>query len=373
MQPIMPLYIMQLGIDDPAEVAQWSGIVFGCTFVTLAIFSPIWGRLSDRIGCRPMILRAIAALAIGMILMGMAKTVYELAFLRLLQGCLSGFMAAIIPLIALETPKERNGWAMSIFFTSQVTGGLLGPLFGGWLGEMIGFRNSFLFIGICCWIGFLACTQLKEAKRPVTIRQETATVPFRSLPMHHIIIGIFLTTFLMHFSLTCIGPILTVYVQEIAPDAAHIALISGAIFASTGLASMIFASRLGELSDRIGPAKILLGSLLLIGIITIPQAMVTTPIQLMILRFIHGIALAGLIPSINSLIRSLVPKNLLGRIYGINQSCQFIGMFTGAFLGGYIAASLGIRALFLLVAALFIINAIWCWKIVIKKITFYSH
>lgn len=373
MQPIMPLYIMQLGVEDPANVARWSGIVFGCTFVTLAVFSPIWGKLSDRIGCKPMILRAVAALAIGMILMGMAKNVYELAALRLLQGCLSGFMAAVIPLIAQETPKERNGWAMSLFFTSQVTGGLLGPLFGGWLGETIGFRNSFLFIGGCCFAGFLACTRLEEENRPAAPKQVSVTVPFRSLPTRHIVAGVFLTTFLMHFSLTCIGPILTVYVQEIAPDAEHIAVISGAIFASTGLASMLFASRLGRLSDRIGPAKVLFGSLLLIGIITIPQGMVTNPIQLVILRFLHGIAVAGLIPATNSLIRSLVPKTFLGRIYGINQSAQFIGMFTGAFLGGYIAAALGIRTLFELVAALLIMNAAWCWKVVMKKITVQFH
>lgn len=43
MAPILPLYICELGIEAPEDVARWSGIVFGCSFVTLAIFSPIWG------------------------------------------------------------------------------------------------------------------------------------------------------------------------------------------------------------------------------------------------------------------------------------------------------------------------------------------
>jgi MFS family permease len=116
MAPILPLYIAELGIDDPADVARWSGIVFGCNFISLAIFSPIWGRLSDRLGRKPMILRASGWLGLIMIGMGFAQSVWHLVILRLLQGCLSGFQAAVIPLLAQETPKRRSGWAMGIYF-----------------------------------------------------------------------------------------------------------------------------------------------------------------------------------------------------------------------------------------------------------------
>ena len=92
MAPILPLYIAELGIDDPADVARWSGIVFGCNFISLAIFSPIWGRLSDRLGRKPMILRASGWLGLIMIGMGFAQSVWHLVILRLLQGCLSGFV-----------------------------------------------------------------------------------------------------------------------------------------------------------------------------------------------------------------------------------------------------------------------------------------
>ena len=58
MAPILPIYIEELGVSDPRDVARWAGIVFGCNFISLAIFSPIWGRLADRYGRKPMILRA---------------------------------------------------------------------------------------------------------------------------------------------------------------------------------------------------------------------------------------------------------------------------------------------------------------------------
>ena len=361
MAPILPLYIAELGVDNPADVARWSGIVFGCNFISLAIFSPIWGRLSDRWGRKPMILRASGWLGLIMIGMGFAQSVWHLVALRLLQGCLSGFQAAVIPLLAQETPKDRSGWAMGMFFTAQVSGGLMGPIFGGWLSEIIGFRNSFLLIGSCCLLGFLALTQLSETREPAGEKTVAGELPsFRELPQYNIILGVFLTTVLLHFSLSCAAPILTVYVQEIAGTVEHLAIISGAIFSATGLASMIFASKLGRLADRIGSARILFSCLLLSGLVSIPQGMVTAPWQLGILRFLHGIAIAGLMPSTNNLIRQLTPPALMGRIFGINQSAQFIGMFTGGFLGGQLAASIGIRNLFLLVAALLLCNALWC-------------
>ena len=73
MAPILPLYIAELGVKNPADVARWAGIVFGCNFISLAIFSPIWGRLSDRFGRKPMILRASGWLGLIMIGMGFAQ------------------------------------------------------------------------------------------------------------------------------------------------------------------------------------------------------------------------------------------------------------------------------------------------------------
>ncbi len=368
MAPILPLYIAELGVKNPADVARWAGIVFGCNFISLAIFSPIWGRLSDRFGRKPMILRASGWLGLIMIGMGFAQSVWHLMILRLLQGCLSGFQAAVIPLLAQETPKKHSGWAMGMFFTAQVSGGLMGPVFGGWLGETIGFRNSFFCIGTCCLLGFLALTQVHET--PKTARMPRAGSPrpsLRRLPQRNVILGVFLTTVLLHFSLTCVAPLLAVYIQEIAGNIDHLAIISGTVFSAAGFASMLFASRFGKLADRIGSERILFSCLLLSGLVSIPQGFVTAPWQLGVLRFFHGIAIAGLMPSTNNLIRQLSPPALMGRIFGFNQSAQFIGMFSGAFFGGQLAALIGIRSLFLLVAALLIVNAIWC-KFTIKTL-----
>ena len=362
MAPILPLYIHELGVEAPEDVARWSGIVFGCSFVSLAIFSPIWGRLADRFGRKPMILRASGWLGCIMIALGFAQSVWQLAGLRLLQGAMSGFQAAVVPLIAAETPRDKSGWAMSMFFASQVTGGLLGPVFGGGLSEVIGYRHSFFLIGSLCLLGCLALTFLHETRRPApaaTVAMSTRET-FAGLPYRTATLAVFLTTFLMHFSITCVQPMLTVYVAEIAPDTEHLAVVSGFVFSCSGLASMLFASRLGHMSDTIGAHRVLLGSLTLAGMVSFPQGLVTTPLQLGVLRFIHGIAMAGLIPATNDTIRKMTPSSCLGRIYGFNQSAQFIGMFTGAFIGGQLTAWIGFAHMFFVVGALLLLCAFWC-------------
>ena len=110
----------------------------------------------------------------------------------------------------------------------------------------------------------------------------------------------------------------------------------------------------------------LFGALLTACAVAIPQAFVTAPWQLGALRFIHGIAVAGLMPSVNHLIKEFVPQEFLGRMYGINQSFQFIGMSSGAIFGGFIAEHFGIPVLFFLAAAMLLASAGLCYKVIGK-------
>lgn len=364
--PMLPLYIQSLGVDEPGQVARWAGIVFAMNFVTLAIFSPIWGRLSDRYGRKIMCLRAVVWLGVINFGMGMAQQVWHLVVLRLMQGALSGFLATAMPLVSSESPKERAGWALGLFFTGQISGSLIGPLLGGWLAETVGFRNTYFVVGVMCLFSSLAILGIHETRKPVNenVVSYSNREAFRSLARPSLLYGIFLTTFTFQFSLMCVQPILTVYIAGLVPESDHIALISGAVFSSAGFASALFGSRLGALSDRIGAQKVLFCSLLVACLVSVPQAFVTAPWQLGFLRFIHGIAVAGLMPSVNHLIKEASPPEFLGRMYGFNQSFQFVGMSSGAIFGGYIAEHFGISVLFFIAAAMLMTSAGVCYKVI---------
>ena len=359
--PILPLYLQELGMDDGNEIARWSGLIFGANFVTLAIASPIWGRISDRYGRKPMVLRASLWLGIIMFGMGMAASPWHLLVLRLLQGAMSGFLAAAVPLVAQEAPKENSAWALGMFFTCQVSGGLLGPLVGGLLTELYSCRQTFFVMSAFCFLGFVALWFVHETFRP---KEEAGPVngSWSSLPRAKLLAGIFITTLLLHFSLSTIHPIVTVYIRQLVPESGHVALIAGAVFSATGLASALAASPLGRLADRIGSRRVLLASLVASSLCFLPQAYVRTPLELGILRFLAGLAAAGLMPSTNALIRQAAPEAMMGRVYGINQSFQFVGMCSGAVAGGQLAASVGIASVFLVPGLLFLLNAVWFWS-----------
>lgn len=368
MAPILPLYIDHLGIHDAAAIAKWSGIVFGSNFISLAIFSPIWGKFADKYGRKSMILRASLWLSIIMTSMGFVENVYQLAGLRMLQGALSGFQSAVVTLVATQTPKERVGWALGVIFSGQVGGTLLGPLFGGYLAEVIGFREEFIFIGIMCFIAFIASFFLVKEQKSIE-KQEVLNFHqvWNCLPNPKVMVCLFITTLVLQVALMSIQPIITVYITQLTSDMSHIALISGAVFAASGLASILAASRLGKLSDKIGPQKVLLAALIMAGILFIPQAFVQYSWQLGILRFLLGIATAGLLPSINSLIKQSTSDAIAGRAFGYNQSAQFLGMFLGSILGGQIAATFGIRYVFFFTGALLLINAFWVYHSIYKR------
>jgi len=366
--PVLPLYIEQLGVRNTAEIEQWSGLAFGITFIIMAIASPIWGQAADRYGRKPMLLRASLGMAIVIACMGFVQNVYQLVGLRLIQGAVSGFISAAITLVATQVPKERVGWALGTLSTGAVGGMLIGPLFGGYVAEEWGFRSVFLSTAAMLLLAFVA--SLLFVREQFTANDQkvlSCREVWCLIPNPQVMVTMFVSTFTLQLALLSIEPILTVYVTQLSHITNHIVLISGLVFASSGFANMLAAPQLGKLSDRIGPHKVMLVSLIAAGILFIPQAYVTNSWQLMGLRFLLGIAAAGLLPSINTLVKRNTPDSIAGRAFGYNQSAQFLGSFGGSVLGGQVASSFGIHYVFFITSALLLLNALWVYATMCRQ------
>ncbi|MGB8956785.1 MAG: multidrug efflux MFS transporter [Tumebacillaceae bacterium] len=364
--PFLPLYIKSLGVTNTADLTFWSGLVFSGTFMTSAIFAPIWGALSDRTGRKVMLLRSAFGMAIVMALMGFTTSVEQLFFLRMAMGVISGFIPAAISLMATNTPKEHVGYALGTLQTGGVSGQIIGPLIGGVLANLFGFRHVFwVTAGLLLIAALIVMVYVREQfEKPDTAergKNKQGKKGFGLGELRHLkpVWPLLIVAFLTTGSMLMVDPLMSVYITELVPGAENVALIAGLVTASTGIANIIFSPRLGKLGDRIGYKRVLLVAMCGAGLMYIPQAFVVAPWQLMICRFGLGMCVGGLMPQVNSLIRVLAPKEMQGRIYGYSTSAMFLGNLTGPNVGGFVSGHFGFKFLFFTAACTMLINAIW--------------
>ena len=367
--PALPLYIKSLGVNDAGMIEQLSGLAFGITFIMSAIFSPIWGSAADKFGRKPMLLRASLGMGIVVFLMGLAPNVYTLIGLRLLMGTIAGYGTACTTLIATQTDKDHAGFALGTLSTANVAGSLLGPVIGGIIEDTVGMRLIFFITGSLMFVAFLATlffvreNFVRENKKVRSVREVWDGIPEKSLT---IILSV--TFFIITLGLYSIEPIITVYVTQLTDNLSHLALMAGMAFSVSGLANIIAAPILGRMADKVGAHKILFFALIAAGVFYIPQAFVETPWQLMGFRFLLGLTLGGLGPAVNILIRKITPDSLTGRIFGFTMSAQYLGVFGGSLLGGQLSASFGIPNMLLVTSALMLLNAVWVYLYVYKRL-----
>ncbi len=361
--PFLPLYVEQLGITDPQALNLWSGLVFSITFLFSAIASPFWGGLADRKGRKIMLLRSALGMAIVMMLMGMATSIWQFLALRALLGLLGGFVPNANALIATQVPRGKTGWALGWLSTGAVSGALVGPLIGGLLADSFGLRPVFFITAgvlFTCFMMTLFC--VRESFIPVQKKDMLhARQVLSSLKNPRLVLALFVTTLIIQVATGSIAPILTLYVRELAGHVSNLAFISGMIASVPGVAALMSAPRLGKLGDRIGPERILITMLMLSVLLLIPMAFVQNAWQLGILRFLLGAADGALLPAVQSLLIYNASNQVAGRVFSYNQSFRDIGNVTGPLMGATVSAHFGFRAVFIVTACIVLFNVLYTW------------
>jgi MFS family permease len=359
--PFLPLYVRQLGVESPSAIIQLSGVAFGATFLGTAATAPLWGRLADRYGRKPMLVRAAVGMAVVMSLIGVAHTVHELVALRLVAGLVGGYSSASTVMVGSQAPRARAGWALGILSTGALAGNLIGPLIGGFLPGWIGIRGTFFAGGAMIAVAaLLTIFVVKEDFHPADgsksrAANETA-VPVRRTN-YAVVATLLVTAMMVLLANMSIEPIITVYIGGLGVGADHLARIAGVVMACSALGSMLTAARLGALADRIGGWNVIIGCLVLTGLVMIPQAFVHQWWQLAGLRVLMGMTLAGLLPSIAKLARHSVDESRTGQMLGYLQSAQFSGQVIGPVIGGQIGVALGLHSVFFVTGTLLVICA----------------
>jgi DHA1 family multidrug resistance protein-like MFS transporter len=360
--PFLPLYVEQLGVTSQDEVVQWSGVAFGITFLATAVTAPLWGKLADRFGRKPMLVRAAVGMAIVMSMIGLAHNVYELVALRFAAGLIGGYASAATVMIGTQAPPERAGWALGVLSTGALTGNLVGPLIGGLLPNLIGIRGTFFaggaMIGVAALLTIFGVREdftrpPKAASQPVPSDGATRSAHRFALP------ALLVTAAMVLLANMSIEPIITVYIGQLDVPHDRLATVAGIVMACSAFGSVLTASRLGALADRVGAWHVIIGCLVATALALIPQAFVTNWWTLAALRGVMGMALAGLLPAIGKLVRQAVKEHQSGKMLGYLQSAQFSGQVIGPLIGAQISVHLGMRAVFFVTSALLLACAVF--------------
>ena len=360
--PILPLYFHDLGVQTPESMSLWSGLATGATYIIVCLAAPFWGRVADKKGRKITLIRSSFGMALCNILIAFQTTPEGVVLIRLVQGLVSGFYSASITLIASESPIERTGWALGLLASANLAGSLIGPLLGGYIADTVGIRNDFIIVGALMGLaGVLATIFIHENYVPQPNPEKLSIRKLKEqIPEFNSIVALCVASFIYAICIMSLQPVISVYIKGIVPsDTENLAFIAGAVFSAMGIAQLMSSSPLGKLVDKIGPRKVLVVSLIYVGILNIPQAYVSDVYQLAIIRFLQGFGLGGMLPALNTYLSSKTPREFTGQVFSYNQSCLFFGYFLGSIGGARLMAWLGFTTLFWVSGGLFIISALW--------------
>lgn len=320
--PVMPALledITGLVAEQSVSIGGWLSMVFA---IANFFAMPILGGLSDRYGRRPVLLASIAMLGIDLLIMGLAPTLAVLFIGRFLGGMFSATYSVANAYIADVTEPEERGRAFGMMGAAFGFGFILGPVFGGLLGEINPRLPFFVAAGIA-GINFLYGLFIlpeslpKEDRRDFSIVRANpfgAMVHFSKVPRvawFIIAIGLFQIAHAVY-------PSTWNFHGEIRYDWSEFEI--GLSLAAVGLGSAISQALLtGYLIKRFGPMRAGMIGLITNAIALLLFAFADAPwmaYAVIAVSAIGGVAM----PAINTITSTLTPRNAQGELQGAQAS-----------------------------------------------------
>jgi DHA1 family tetracycline resistance protein-like MFS transporter len=330
--PVLPLYAERFGAS-PLVV----GLLLGIYSAMQCLFAPILGRLSDRVGRRPVLLVSVIGTSAGFLLMGAANSLWLLFAARAIDGVTGGNISTAQAYIADVTPPEQRSRGMGLIGAAFGLGFIFGPAIGGLLSH-VSLAAPFFFAAFLAAANAVAIYCFLPESLPVERRhQARERAPFsvvfrqaRQRPLGIILMAYFFTT--VSFSL-----LTATYALFTERRFGYTAAQTGYIFAGQGLVGAIIqGGLLGWLVKAFGDKKLVMAgtATLALSLFLLPMG-TTTAFLLLVTTGVaigHSLALAPL----NGLASQSVDGAAQGRVLGMMQSAASVARIVGPVLGGWL-------------------------------------
>ena len=352
--PFLPLFInRELGVHDQRLLAIYSGVAAGATGFALVIASPIWGRVADRYGRKPMVVRAMVGGSVVVLLIGVVQNVAELVGARFLLGVSSGTISASTALVAAETPPHRVGWALGVLTSGVALGRAFGPLAGGLLATFLPLRWAFIAGAIFLLLATVpVVVMVKERPRAAVPPGGRAKLRLTE-PLVVLIVCQALTQFAVSGAQQLI--VLRLLILHPAGAVLATALAFGAIGLFTGIGALFYS----RLIPLLGYQRIATLAAIAIGATIAGCALSPTVGLLILFTALLGLVYGALAPALASMLGLEAPAFAKATVFGYSASATALGMAAGPLAGGGVAATAGLPVgLYLSAAAMLAVGAV---------------
>ncbi len=337
--PLLPFYAEHFGAT-PTVI----GLLTASYSFMQFLFVPFWGRLSDKIGRRPIILMSVFGSFISYFIFGLAGSLTVLFLSRMLAGFMGANISTANAYIADSTSFEERAKYMGLIGAAFGVGFMLGPFIGGVMSKISygapGFLASGLSLVNVVLAYFLLPESLKEKSKTVrrlSVLNVTAIREAFKRPAIASLVMVFFFYTVAFSTLYVAFPLFTGEVYGYGAEA------NGYLFAYIGLIGILVqGGATGRLVKRFGERNLMITgvSLLFAGLTFVPLTHTLGPLLTLITFLAIGSALVT--PSLTSLISKFAGEGQHGSVLGVSSSFSSFARVIGPFWGGFIIGSVGI-------------------------------
>jgi DHA1 family tetracycline resistance protein-like MFS transporter len=361
--PLLPFFGQSLKAEAWQVALMFSAYSLGQFFA-----EPFWGRLSDRIGRKPVLLITVLANALGYLALAFVPNIWLAIAVRLFTGLGAGNISTIQGYVADITPPERRAGRMGMIGAAFGLGFIVGPGLGGLmvrpdLGQLGYQLPIFAAAGLCVLAAIGVMVFLKESRAKAD--PAAARPPFlggvRDALSNPVVSRVLLVTLIYMAGFSGMESTFGLWVEARYGWGAREVGLS---FMAVGVVSVICQSMVtGRLARRFGESRVLACGCLLFGVGLVGQVWSPVSWAVPIMMAVGAFGMAMTMPNISALISRSSPPDRQGAMLGLNMAASSGARIFGPIVAGAVFSGIGhdwpflIGALLTIPAAVAAVNA----------------
>jgi MFS transporter, DHA1 family, tetracycline resistance protein len=348
--PVLPFYALEFGAT-PLQVT----LLIASFSAMQLVASPLWGRVSDRRGRRPLIIAGLFASAVSYLIFGLAGSFATLLLSRMAAGASGGTISVAHAYVADSTRAAERARAMGLIGAAAGLGVMIGPVIGGFFSRYGLGAPGFVAAGLCAVNGVAAIFLLPESRprraEGVARGGEAATLAGWARAMVRYPLSLlFSVYFLAITSFAAMSALLALYLEarfELGAEE------MGIIFSIAGGTTVVVRGvLLGVLVRRLGEAGTARLGAVGLGSAMLAMAFLPGPLWMAVVVPLYAFGAGTLFPALSSLVSRATDAESQGSILGGKEIIGGSGRVLGPLWGGLVFQQVGISTPFLVGAGL---------------------